>query len=88
MKQEQIYQELKNVSEKLGVTVVEKSFKNAGMNVKSGFCKVKNEKIFIIDKNKKLAKKVKIIASFLSTLKHEDIYLIPIIRETIEKYKD
>ena len=88
MKPEQIYQELKNTSEKLGVAVLEKSFKNTGLKVKSGFCKVNNEDRFIIDRNKKIKKKVQILAEFVSTLKHEDIYMIPAVRETIEKYRD
>ena len=88
MKPDQLYQELKNASEKLGVAVLEKSFKNTGVKVKSGFCKVKNEDRFIIDKNKKLQKKIEILASFVGTLNHEDIYVIPAVRETIEKYKD
>jgi hypothetical protein len=87
MKPEQIYQELKNISEKLGIAVLEKNFKTAGIKVKSGFCRVKDEEQFFIDKNKRITKKVRILASFISTLKHEDIYVIPTVREIIEKYK-
>ncbi|MCJ7772078.1 MAG: hypothetical protein MUP22_02975 [Desulfobacterales bacterium] len=87
MKTEQIYQELKNISEKLGVSVFEKNFKDTGIKVKSGFCRVKDEDRFIIDKNKNFNKKVRILASFISTLNHEDIYVIPTVRETIEKHK-
>lgn len=88
MKQEQLYQELKNVSEQLGVIVQEKSFKNTGLKVKSGHCIVKDEERFIIDRNKKIRKKIKILATFISTLKHEDVYVIPAVRETIEEHKD
>ena len=87
MKPEQIYQELKNISEKLGIAVFEKNFKDAGIKVKSGFCRVKEEDRFIIDKNKHINKKIKLLASFVSTLNHEDIYAIPAAREAIEKYK-
>ena len=87
MKPDQIYQELKNTSEKLGVIVLEKSFKNTGLKVKSGFCKVKEEEQFIIDRNKHISKKVRILASFISTLNHENIYVIPTVREAIEKHK-
>ena len=88
MKPDEIYQELKNTSEKLGVIVIEKSFKNTGIKVKSGFCKVNNEDRFIIDKNKTIKKKIRILAEFVGTLKHEDIYMMPAVRETIEKYRD
>lgn len=87
MKPENIYQELKNISEKLGIPVFEKNFKDTGIKVKSGFCRIKEEDRFIIDKNKHINKKVRILASFISTLDHEDIYVIPAVREIIEKHK-
>ena len=87
MKPEEIYQELITVSEKLGVAVFEKNFKDTGIKVKSGFCRVNTEDRFIIDKGKRLSKKIEILASFISTLKHEDIYVIPAVREVIEKNK-
>lgn len=85
MKKETLLQELKDISEKLGVPVQEKNFKTAGIKVKSGFCKVNNEDRFIIDKHKKIKSKIEILAEFISTLNHEDIYVIPVVRETIEK---
>lgn len=87
MKPEQIYQELKNILEKLGIPVFEKNFKDAGIKVKSGFCRVNTEDRFIIDKSKRLSKRIEILASFISTLKHEDIYVIPAVREVIEANK-
>jgi len=87
MKPEQIYQELKETAEKLGVPVFEKNFKDTGIKVKSGFCKIKDEDRFIIDKNKHISKKVRILAAFISSLKHEDIYIVPAVREVIEKFK-
>ena len=83
MKPEQIYQELKHLAEKLDVKVVEKNLKNIGVNVKSGLCKVKGRKIFIMDKHKSIHIKNKILAACLSKMKHEHIFVVPAVRELI-----
>jgi len=49
MKPEQIYQELKDLAEKLEITVSEQNLRTAGIKVKSGLCKVKGKNMFIMD---------------------------------------
>lgn len=86
MKPVQLFQDMKEIAEKLGVTVSEQNFRNTGIKVKSGLCKVKGRKLFIIDKNRSIHKKIEILASFLSNMPHEDVYVIPAVRELIKKY--
>ena len=86
MKPVQLYQDMKEIAEKLGVTVSEQNFHKTGIKVKSGLCKVKGRKLFIIDKNRSIYKKNEILASFLSNMPHEDVYVIPAVRELIKKY--
>ncbi|MGB5749644.1 MAG: hypothetical protein WBM69_21895 [Desulfobacterales bacterium] len=86
MKPEQIYQELKDLAEKLAMTVSEQNLRTAGIKVKSGLCTVKGRKMFIMDKHKSIHKKIKILAAEIANLPHEDIYLIPAIREMLNKY--
>jgi len=83
MKPEQIYQELKDIVEKLGITVSEQNLRKTGMSVKSGLCKVKGKQIFIMDKHKSIQKKNVILTSILKELPHEDIYVVPAVRELI-----
>jgi hypothetical protein len=83
MKPEQIYQELKDIAEKLGITVSEQNLRKTGISVKSGICKVKGKQIFIMDKHKSIQKKNVILTSFLKEMPHEDIYVIPAVRELI-----
>jgi hypothetical protein len=87
MKPEQLYQELKNVSEKLGLHVTEQNFRTAGIHVKSGFCKVKGQDYCIIDKHIKLNHKVEVLAECLSQMPHESIYAIPAVREYLDHFK-
>ncbi len=86
MKPEQIYQELKDLAEKLAVTVSEQNLRTAGIKVKSGLCKLKGKDMFIMDKHKSIHKKIKILAALLADRPHEDIYLIPAVREMLNEY--
>ena len=86
MKPEQLYQELKDLAEKLAVTVSEQNLRIAGIKVKSGLCKVKGKDLFIMDKHKSVHKKIKVLAAQLAAMSHEDVYVMPAVREMLNKY--
>lgn len=86
MKPEQIYQELKNLAEKLDIQVSEENLKTAGIKVKSGLCKVKGKTMIILDKHKSTHKKVKILASHLAEFPCENVFIVPAVRELLEKH--
>jgi hypothetical protein len=86
MKPEKLYQELKDLAEKLDINVSEQNLRKTGIKVKSGLCKVKGKNLFIMDKHKSLHKKIKILASQLSKLPHDDLYVVPAVREMLDKY--
>lgn len=87
MKPEQIYQELKDLAEKLEIQVSEQNLSTAGIKVKSGLCKVKGKNMFIMDKHKSIHKKIKILASHLAELPRENVFIIPAVRELLDKQK-
>ena len=87
MKPEQIYQELKDLAERLGITVSEQSFRNTGIKVTSGLCKVKGQDLLIIDKHKSIHKKIQIMASHLTRIPLETVFIVPAIRELLEKHR-
>lgn len=68
------------------ITVSEQNLKVSGIKVRSGLCTVKGQKLFIMDKHKSLHKKIKILATQLALIPHEEIYIIPAVRELLEKY--
>jgi hypothetical protein len=88
MKPEKVYQELRDLADKLGVAVEEHNFRNAGIRVKSGFCVVHGKKIVIIDKHRSLGKKIRVLASALSKLPIEDVFMLPALREVISRYAE
>ena len=86
MNPEQLYHDLKELAEKLGVSVFEHNFRKTGIKVKSGLCKVKGKKIFLMNKHKSINDKNEILLSFISKMPHEDIYIVPFLREMLKKY--
>ena len=88
MKSDQLYQELKDLAERMQVTVSEQNLKVTGLKVRSGLCIVKGQKLFVMDKHKSVQKKIKILAAELSLIPHEDMYIIPAVRELLEKYAE
>ncbi|GBC60683.1 hypothetical protein DENIS_1640 [Desulfonema ishimotonii] len=87
MKPEQIYHELRDLAEKLGIRVIEKSFRNTGINVQSGLCKVRGEHLYIMDRNIPILKKYRLLAESLARMPHEEIYVVPVIREILTRNK-
>jgi hypothetical protein len=88
MKPDQLYQELIDLAERLQITVSEQNLKASGIKVRSGLCTVKGRQLFIMDKHKSIHKKITILAAQLSAMSHEDMYLIPAVRELLDKYAD
>jgi hypothetical protein len=86
MKPEELYENLKQLAERLEITVSEENLKRSGIKVRSGFCTVRGNKLFIIDKRLKAHKKVDILAEFLSSMPHEEIYIVPAVRDLLGRY--
>ena len=86
MKAEQLYQNLKELAEKLDITVTEQNLRITGVKAKSGLCKIKEKKLFVMDKHKSIFEKNEILAACLGQIPHEDIYIIPAVREFINKH--
>lgn len=87
MNADRLFQELKDLSERLGVEVSEQNFRATGIKARSGFCVVKGKSMYLIDKNKKLARRIQILSEFLGSRITEDVFMVPALREHLEKYK-
>ncbi len=87
MKSEQLYRELKDLAEKLGLQVYEQNFRPTGIHVRSGHCLVKGKDHCIIDKHIKLAYKIEVLAECISMMPHESVYVVPAVREFLDQFK-
>jgi hypothetical protein len=85
MKPEQIYHELIALAEKFDITVSEQNFRSTSLKAKSGLCVVKGQKRFIMDKHLKLHAKIDALAACLNQLPHEDVFIIPALREVLNR---
>lgn len=76
---ESVIRDLTEVLEKVGFTVrTEKG------SFKGGFCILKEQNLFLINKNLEQDKKISIIAKSIASFPINDIYIKPGIRELIE----
>lgn len=87
MKPEMVYMDLKDLAERLSITVYEKNLKLVGARIESGSCIVKGKHLFIMDKHKAIRQKIEILAAHLSRFPHDDIYMMPALRKILEKYQ-
>ena len=85
MKPEQIYQELKELAEKLNIHVSEENLRQTRVKAQSGLCKVKGQHRFIMDKHKSIHDKIELLAECLSTMPHEEMFVVPVVRELLKK---
>ena len=85
MEPDQLYQELKELAEKIGISVSEQNLKTSGIKVRSGLCIVKGKKLLVIDKTKSIHQKIDVIAVVLERQPLESVYLIPAVRELLSK---
>jgi hypothetical protein len=87
MNADRLYQELKDLSERLGIEVSEQNFRATGIKARSGYCVVKGKPLYLIDKNKRLQRRIQIISEFLAEKVTEDVFMVPAVREHLDKYK-
>ena len=80
MQSKKIYIELKEVFDKIGYKVI---LDNGNFN--SGYCILEDDKVIVINKNKPYENRVRVLSEILSSIKLDDIYLKPYIRELINE---
>ena len=80
MRLKSIYNELKELFEKLGYKLV---LDKGSFN--TGYCLLEDEKIIVINKNKPYENRIKILSKILSKIDTNNIYIKPKIRELINQ---
>jgi hypothetical protein len=87
MKPEQIYQGLIDLADRLGIVVSEQKLSTENLKVKSGLCKIKGQFVMILDKQLSIHKKCAILATCLSDMPHDSIFIIPAVREFLAGHR-
>lgn len=84
LSQAELFEHLKAITEKVGATYKEHSFRAATISVKSGLCLVHGELCFIMDKRKKIGEKNRILGKALGRMELDTIHIPPDVREFID----
>ena len=87
MKPEQIYQGLKDLADRLGIVVSEQKLSTESLKVKSGLCKIRGQFVMILDKQLSIHKKCRILATCLSDMSLDTIFVIPAVREFLAGHR-
>ncbi len=82
MKQKAIYNDLKEIFEKLNYKIIQDNG-----NFKSGYCLLEDEKTIVMNKNSPFESRVNSLCIILSSINTSEIYLKPYIRDIIESKK-
>ncbi len=84
MKSEAIFEGLKDLAQKLGISVLEQNFRRLGVRAKGGYCIVKGKPMFLIDKQMGTFEKIEMLSAHLATLPTENIYIVPALRQHLK----
>lgn len=85
MKRIELYQHLVEIAAKLGITVSEQNFRATNVNAVSGLCHIKDQPVFIIDKHLAAHEKIEFLAACLRSMPMEDIYIVPAVRDYLDR---
>ncbi len=83
MNETTILQNLEAIAEKLDIKVNYENLRKRHVFSKGGFCRLKEDKIVIIDTTLNLSEKIDVLADALSQLDLEDIYMPPAVRKIL-----
>ena len=76
---------LEDLAFRLGIEIVYEKLGEAGSSSEGGLCKVKGVDKIFLDPCKPIEVRIEILARALSSFQTEEVYLLPFIREILEK---
>jgi len=85
MNETMILQNLEAIAEKMDIQVNYENLKKKHVYSKGGLCRLKEDKLVIIDSNLHLSEKIDILVDALSQFNLEDIYMPPAVRKILVK---
>jgi hypothetical protein len=88
MEPRKVLEYLEDLALKLDIEVVYANLESRDPFTRGGLCKVKGKYKVFIDRTEKIQGRIKILARALSAFDKEEIYILPLIREILEKAKD
>lgn len=84
MEPEQIYNHLEEIAQKLGISVRYENLSTTPYPTRSGLCRLRGRHVFIMDSSKKIHQRIEILASCLSEMDLEGVYVVPAVRSLLK----
>lgn len=87
MKHETRYQMLKELAEKLDITVSEQNFRSTGTAARSGLCVVRGKRMFLVDKHLPVRRKNEALGECLAAMAVDQVFVLPAVREYLARFR-
>jgi hypothetical protein len=87
MEQRKVLEYLEELAGKFGIEVVYERLKGEDFLARGGLCKVKGSYKVYLDRSEPIEGRIQILARALSFFNREDVYILPFIREVLDKAK-
>jgi hypothetical protein len=87
MQNSKILQYLEELAFQLGIEIVNERLGGTDVSIEGGLCKVKGTYKIFMDPSTPIQNKIEVLARSLSSFHTEDVYLLPFIREILQKAK-
>jgi len=87
MKQESLYQLLKDLAEKLDIRVSEQNFRSTGTSARSGLCVVRGQRLFLVDKHLPVRRKNEALGECLADMAVDRVFVLPAVREYLDRFR-
>lgn len=83
MNETMILQNLEAIAEKMSIQVNYENLRKEHIFSKGGLCRLKEDKVVIIDTTLNLSEKIDVLSDALSQFDLEDIYMPPAVRKIV-----
>ncbi len=87
MKQESLYALLKDLAEKLDITVSEQNFRSTGTSARSGLCVVRGKRMFLVDRHLPVRRKNEALGECLAKMALDQVFVLPAVREYLARFR-
>ncbi len=85
MESRKILEYLEDLAFRLGVEIIYEKLEGEEFSARGGLCKVKGTYKIFMDRSESIEGQIKILAYALSSFNTEGIYILPFIREILDK---
>ncbi len=85
MQNRKVLEYLEDLAFRLGIEIIHEKLGEADFSIEGGLCKVKGVHKIFLDPSAPLELQIEILARALCSFQTEELYLLPFIREILEK---